>query len=204
MHGKNMYFSSAQLTTQHAKEEVNGKTVLAVANFPRKQIGPRMSDCLITGVQVDSDDVTTRTASTVLVECSHAVQAGLLVTVTGSAEKLDTNTRDLAWDTFTAAEVRVGTVIDAKPNDEHHEPDSCLSSYTATIDFGDCFGVKNAYDVLDRTVFASVQTLLHRQLLAITNLACDVDHSAHSAILSVGGMAVLQPAKQVANGYLLA
>lgn len=79
-----MYFSSAQLTTQHAKEEVNGKTVLAVANFPRKQIGPRMSDCLITGVQVDSDDVTTRTASTVLVECSHAVQAGLLVTVTGN------------------------------------------------------------------------------------------------------------------------
>ena len=84
LHGKNMYFSSAQLTTQHAKEEVNGKTVLAVANFPRKQIGPRMSDCLITGVQVDSDDVATRTASTVLVECSHAVQAGLLVTVTGN------------------------------------------------------------------------------------------------------------------------
>lgn len=86
LHGKPLYASSAQLTVQHTKEEVNGKTLLTVANFPRKQIGPRMSDCLITGVQVNSSDEATRKASTVMVQCSHAVQPGMLVTVTGSAQ----------------------------------------------------------------------------------------------------------------------
>ena len=69
---------------QHTKEEVNSKTLLTVANFPRKQIGPRMSDCLITGVQVNSSEESTRKASTVMVQCSHAVQPGMLITLTGS------------------------------------------------------------------------------------------------------------------------
>lgn len=86
LQGKPLYASSAQLTVQHTKEEVNGKTLLTVANFPRKQIGPRMSDCLITGVQVNSSDEATRKASTVMVQCSHAVQPGMLITVTGSAQ----------------------------------------------------------------------------------------------------------------------
>lgn len=86
LHGKPHYASSAQLTVQHTKEEVTGKTLLIVANFPRKQIGPRMSDCLITGVQLDSSEEATRKASTVAVQCSHAVQPGLLVTVTGSLQ----------------------------------------------------------------------------------------------------------------------
>lgn len=84
LHGKSLYASSAQLTVQHTTEEVNGKTLLTVANFPRKQIGPRMSDCLITGVQVNSCEESTRKASTVMVQCSHAVQPGMLITVTGS------------------------------------------------------------------------------------------------------------------------
>lgn len=83
LHGKSSYFSSAQLTSQHAKEEVEGQTVLVVANFPRKQIGPRMSDCLMTGVQEASDDAAARRDSTVLVTCSHDVEPGTLVTLTG-------------------------------------------------------------------------------------------------------------------------
>ncbi len=42
-----------------------------------------MSDCLITGVQTTNTDTVERTASTVLVQCSHDVQPGLLVTLTG-------------------------------------------------------------------------------------------------------------------------
>ena len=82
-HGKCLYASYAQLTVQHTKEDLNGKTLVAVANFPRKQIGPRMSDCLITGVQTGSSDAATRSSSTVLVQCSHSVQPGLLITLTG-------------------------------------------------------------------------------------------------------------------------
>lgn len=42
--------SSAQITALYAKEDLLGKQVLAVVNFPPKKIGPMMSECLITGL----------------------------------------------------------------------------------------------------------------------------------------------------------
>lgn len=41
--------SSAQLTALYAKEQLLGKQVIGVVNFPSKQIGPFRSECLITG-----------------------------------------------------------------------------------------------------------------------------------------------------------
>ncbi|WP_286262868.1 tRNA-binding protein [Thalassotalea atypica] len=41
--------SSAQITDLYTKEELIGKKVVAVTNFPAKQIGPIMSECLVTG-----------------------------------------------------------------------------------------------------------------------------------------------------------
>ncbi len=41
--------SSAQITDHYLKDELVGKQVLAVVNFPAKQIGPMMSECLVTG-----------------------------------------------------------------------------------------------------------------------------------------------------------
>jgi tRNA-binding protein len=41
--------SSAQITALYQPEELVGKQVVGVINFPRKQIGPVMSECLITG-----------------------------------------------------------------------------------------------------------------------------------------------------------
>jgi len=41
--------SSAQITDLYSKEKLKDKFVIAVVNFPPKQIGPYMSECLITG-----------------------------------------------------------------------------------------------------------------------------------------------------------
>ncbi len=50
--------SSAQITDLYEPHELVGRQVLAVTNFPPKQIGPFMSECLITGfVQADGSVV---------------------------------------------------------------------------------------------------------------------------------------------------
>lgn len=42
--------SSAQLVTHYTKEQLKGKLILGVVNFPPRQIGPFMSECLTLGV----------------------------------------------------------------------------------------------------------------------------------------------------------
>lgn len=49
--------SSAQITGLYTKEELSGKQIVAVVNFPRKQIGKFMSECLVTGVPDDNGDI---------------------------------------------------------------------------------------------------------------------------------------------------
>lgn len=41
--------SSAQVTELYRPEDLVGRLVVGVVNFPKKQIGPLMSECLITG-----------------------------------------------------------------------------------------------------------------------------------------------------------
>ena len=41
--------SSARLTHLYEPDDLVGRQVIAVVNFPPKQIGPMMSECLITG-----------------------------------------------------------------------------------------------------------------------------------------------------------
>jgi tRNA-binding protein len=48
--------SSAQITDLYGREGLVGRQVLAVTNFPPKQVGPFMSECLVLGL-VERDGV---------------------------------------------------------------------------------------------------------------------------------------------------
>jgi len=49
--------SSAQITTLYNKEALIGKQVIAVVNFPVKQIANFFSECLVLGVYNENNDV---------------------------------------------------------------------------------------------------------------------------------------------------
>ncbi|HEY3082042.1 MAG TPA: tRNA-binding protein [Chloroflexota bacterium] len=49
--------SSAQLKALYTREQLLGRLVLAVVNFPAKQIGPVMSECLTLGLPDEHGNV---------------------------------------------------------------------------------------------------------------------------------------------------
>jgi tRNA-binding protein len=49
--------TSAQITKRYAKEDLAGRQVIAVVNFPKKQIGRFMSECLVLGAVGQEGDV---------------------------------------------------------------------------------------------------------------------------------------------------
>ncbi len=61
--------SSAQITVHYTPEELVGRQVMAVVNFPPRQIGPFMSEVLTLGVMDDAGQV-------VLLSPDHKVPNG--------------------------------------------------------------------------------------------------------------------------------
>ncbi|WP_426429809.1 tRNA-binding protein [Winogradskyella sp. HB-48] len=47
--------SSAQITTQYKKEDLENRQIIAVVNFPKKQIANFMSECLVVGAVKEKD-----------------------------------------------------------------------------------------------------------------------------------------------------
>jgi tRNA-binding protein len=64
--------SSAQITTLYSIEELIGKQIVAVVNFPPKQIAKFVSQCLVLGA-VQSD------GSVVLLQTERKTDNGLLI-----------------------------------------------------------------------------------------------------------------------------
>lgn len=55
--------SSAQITKLYTKEELPGKQIVGVVNFPKKQIGKFMSEFLVTGFADENGDIVLTTLS---------------------------------------------------------------------------------------------------------------------------------------------
>ncbi|MES2417542.1 MAG: tRNA-binding protein [Bacteroidota bacterium] len=49
--------SSAQITKHYTKEELVGRQIIGVINFPKKQIGKFMSEFLVTGFADENGDI---------------------------------------------------------------------------------------------------------------------------------------------------
>jgi tRNA-binding protein len=49
--------ASGQFTALYTPEELVGRLVVGVVNFPKKQIGPLMSECLVTGFHNEKGEV---------------------------------------------------------------------------------------------------------------------------------------------------
>ncbi len=206
--GKNTYISSAQLVSNHTIEDLNGAQLLCNINFPRKQIGKIMSDCLVTGVQREGLDAIEKRETTVFMKPSTLVPLGSRVGILGSEEILESNPRNLNWPEFSAIDLRIGTVVGLEVNDRAFR--DSLVKVTYTVDFGEvgrifCVGVFHPK--------FKIATLISKQILVLTNLdrkelkglfafASDADVSG--AILTVAGMAAIIPAKPVLDGFRLA
>ena len=55
--------SSAQITVLYQPEDIIGKQVIAIVNFPKKQIADFMSECLVLGAIGDNKEVTLLTVN---------------------------------------------------------------------------------------------------------------------------------------------
>lgn len=64
--------SSAQITKRYSKTDLLNKQIVAVVNFPKKQIGNFMSECLILGSVGNNNDI-------VLLTSNFKVENGLRI-----------------------------------------------------------------------------------------------------------------------------
>ena len=64
--------SSAQITKRYQKGDLPNRQIIAVVNFPKKQIGKFMSECLVLGAVGDESDI-------VLLQPDFKVENGLRI-----------------------------------------------------------------------------------------------------------------------------
>lgn len=64
--------SSAQITKRYSKDDLQGRQIVAVVNFPKKQIANFMSECLVLGAVGPDNDI-------VLLNPDFVVENGLRI-----------------------------------------------------------------------------------------------------------------------------
>ncbi len=102
------------------------------------------------------------------------------------------------FDDFMKLDIRVGTIIDAKPFEKAKKP-----AYQLQVDFGEAIGVKkSSAQITDKY---SVEELIGKQVLAVVNFPPRQIANFMSEVLvlgtySEGGVVLIVPDKEVTNG----
>ena len=191
-------------------------------NFPRKQIGPKMSDCLTCGVLPYGPDVDPqhKRDNTIYVrpslnDLSEANGSSDLVGAPVgifpiSDSKRTTNPRDLTWEDFEKFEILTGTVQDMQAQTGSSRADG-LVACDGTVEYGAKRGSLKSRMWLRSEAAANgsfLEKLKGRQVIAVTNLdASDSDErfeAGVAAILTLNGLTTVEPAKTCEDGYKLA
>ena len=209
LYKKPVYSSSAQLCSNHCIEDLTGQQMLTVINFPRKQIGTSMSDCLTTGVLKESADEQEKRDSTVFVKPSTVVPLGSKVSLLAEKECFQTNPRDIVWTDFLKLDFRIGTLAACdylKPITEE------INQVLFAIELGEL----GSRTCIARLSLENGMNLIGKQVLVLTNLDPvskeelfsleDYKPCGEEVVLCTvdGGKAVLEPGKLVENGLKLA
>lgn len=174
-----------------------------------------MSDCLVTGVLPLGVQPEVKRANTVFVrpwipkEGMVAMEPGTRVGITpGDGALIMTNPRDITWEEFTKIHILVGRVDRVYPST--YEVKDAFRKVRLEMTFGDTLGQKSALLLL-RAPFLDTEQLVGRQTLAVTNLvvqygtdAAEWFEDGAAVVLTANGLTVLEPAKEVINGYCLA
>jgi tRNA-binding protein len=194
---KSFYVSSAQLCSRYSSDDLIGKSVLCVINFPRKQIGKNMSDCLVTGVQKPELSFEEKTRTTTVVVPSVDVEPGSKVTVSGEeTEVFVSNPRNLSWDKFTSLDLRVATILSydyvEKNVEKLHEK---IHIFALNIKFKDSTSKGIAY--LDKNFCPD--NLIKKQYLFYY-----YNESNLYYLCSIAGRSFLTPSLPVEDGFKLA
>lgn len=198
------YLSSAQLCANHNPEDIEGYQLMCVVNFPRKQIGKIMSDCLTTGAQIKSGSPETKRETTVFIKPSHSVEVGSRINILAHKETLQNNERNLNWEEFTSIELKIGTIEDCEFLNT--QEDTLSRIVKLTVNLGD----QNEHGVGILNSKFEKSSLLGKQVMVLTNLEREEIRKnfdgveANVVLCTVNGEAVLEPAKQIPNGYIIA
>ena len=204
LYKKDVYTSSAQLCTNHRVEDIRDQLLLTVINFPRKQVGKNMSDCLVTGVQKETQNKDEKRESTVFVRPSSPIELGSRVTLLATEEFLLTNPRDLNWPEFLLADLRIGTLEGFQeliPVSEN------INKVFFNINLGE-LGVRTCIAMLNNEV--NPESFISKQVMVLTNLdeASKIEYFSATGdeviLCTFAGKVVLEPGISVDNGFKLA
>jgi tRNA-binding protein len=198
-----LYSSSAQLCHNHETSDILDKILLCTLNFPRKQIGKTLSDCLTVGAQQAFGSAEEKRATTVFIQPSSPVEIGSRINIFAQKEIIGTNPRDFEYSEFQAIDLRIGTILDFKKTSFNS-----LHLISFSVNLGESMGIKKGVGIISKEIDFDLN--LGRQLMVLANLEQTAieenfnDSEAEVILCSVEGKIFLEPAKKIQDGFRMA